>query len=656
MKAYAAVLAKETNSNFDYKEIPLNGASPADLNLIELAISDDEDDNYEDWTSRLGINLRYCVKVKKNYPLKRVQQLLTLGGLVSLGSISGLNALGVEWQSRKSRTRPRVDHPQKCEPSKNLQSSGVLQKNTDSDWVKNVIQYRRRKSKLEPRDSEKVSSKDLGNDINSASLAVSSLVIEHEVQVLEASRQMASGFLPAQITNSPASTSQFVGSVEVQIINQASDGMDIDEEASTSQLQDEEERGNNSHRTYCSSPCDYEAENSGDIEIQRRNINVTEGVSDLVENTTYNSESRCSDDTQHRIEDNTQVNEILETVHSQTDVDCLEMQTAFLKEDKSPEDSASHAQASKIIDSAEKCQEAPTGACAEKEELYHDSSSVFNLQQMEEKNDDPVTKEECNETSEGTHDGHLSDIASSDDETQEINCVMSKTGDNRLKCEFRYSQESDGNEFEVSTSQGNIELGTAESQFMTKKRRRRKGEVEMIADDKLIAVGFVRSPCEGLRPRVGRSSHVVGTEGDERPVKKVRQPLNDKLGCRDMKNMNNSGRTHSCNLEGCQMSFKTKEELSLHRRNRCPHGECGKKFSSHKYLILHQRVHEDDRPLKCPWKGCGMSFKWAWARTEHIRVHTGERPYKCKVEGCGLSFRFISDYNRHRRKTDHYIS
>lgn len=103
------------------------------------------------------------------------------------------------------------------------------------------------------------------------------------------------------------------------------------------------------------------------------------------------------------------------------------------------------------------------------------------------------------------------------------------------------------------------------------------------------------------------------------------------------------------------MSFKTKAELTLHKRNQCPHEGCGKRFSSHKYAMFHQRVHDDDRPLKCPWKGCSMSFKWAWARTEHIRVHTGERPYKCKVEGCGLSFRFVSDYSRHRRKTGHYV-
>ncbi|KAL1323427.1 hypothetical protein HN51_033774 [Arachis hypogaea] len=108
-----------------------------------------------------------------------------------------------------------------------------------------------------------------------------------------------------------------------------------------------------------------------------------------------------------------------------------------------------------------------------------------------------------------------------------------------------------------------------------------------------------------------------------------------------------------CDIDGCTMSFGSKQELMHHKRNICPVKGCGKKFFSHKYLVQHRRVHEDDRPLKCPWKGCKMTFKWAWARTEHIRVHTGARPYVCAEPGCGQTFRFVSDFSRHKRKTGH---
>ncbi|XP_038971999.1 lysine-specific demethylase JMJ705-like [Phoenix dactylifera] len=112
---------------------------------------------------------------------------------------------------------------------------------------------------------------------------------------------------------------------------------------------------------------------------------------------------------------------------------------------------------------------------------------------------------------------------------------------------------------------------------------------------------------------------------------------------------------YTCDIEGCSMSFSTKQDLTLHKRDICPVKGCGKKFFSHKYLVQHRKVHMDDRPLECPWKGCSMTFKWAWARTEHIRVHTGDRPYVCQEPGCGQTFRFVSDFSRHKRKTGHSI-
>ncbi|XP_042472637.1 lysine-specific demethylase REF6-like isoform X1 [Zingiber officinale] len=112
---------------------------------------------------------------------------------------------------------------------------------------------------------------------------------------------------------------------------------------------------------------------------------------------------------------------------------------------------------------------------------------------------------------------------------------------------------------------------------------------------------------------------------------------------------------YTCDIEGCSMSFSTKHELTLHKRDICPVKGCGKKFFSHKYLVQHRKVHTDDRPLVCPWKGCKMTFKWPWARTEHIRVHTGDRPYVCSEPDCGQTFRFVSDFSRHKRKTGHSV-
>jgi len=156
-----------------------------------------------------------------------------------------------------------------------------------------------------------------------------------------------------------------------------------------------------------------------------------------------------------------------------------------------------------------------------------------------------------------------------------------------------------------------------------------------------------QSPQKSLKQNQKRSSKLVGKK-----VKKNASAVKASAGHYDPK-VADEEVEFLCDVEGCTMSFGSKQELALHKRNICPVKGCGKKFFSHKYLVQHRRVHLDDRPLKCPWKGCKMTFKWAWARTEHIRVHTGARPYVCAEPGCGQTFRFVSDFSRHKRKTGH---
>nr|XP_043637142.1 lysine-specific demethylase REF6 [Erigeron canadensis] len=168
-------------------------------------------------------------------------------------------------------------------------------------------------------------------------------------------------------------------------------------------------------------------------------------------------------------------------------------------------------------------------------------------------------------------------------------------------------------------------------------------------------------PSTRLRKRVIKApSKDFGVAIDTKPKRKTKMKKQNetkkvKKASRTVEVSDDEEGDFVCDMEGCNMSFDSKQELMVHQKNICPIEGCEKKFFSHKYLVQHRRVHMDDRPLQCPWKGCKMTFKWAWARTEHIRVHTGARPYACIEDGCGQTFRFVSDFSRHKRKTGHSV-
>ncbi|CAK9174843.1 unnamed protein product [Ilex paraguariensis] len=152
IKAHAAAIAEEIGSPFNYNEISLDNASHEDLNLINLAIDDeDQDECGEDWTSRLGVNLQHCVKVRKNIPSKKVQHALSLNGLFSDSSHTtpSPSALSFKWQSRKSRSKQTSNRPTHSLPSKAIQikKNEDLGAKSDGQMVRKegkIIQYRRR--------------------------------------------------------------------------------------------------------------------------------------------------------------------------------------------------------------------------------------------------------------------------------------------------------------------------------------------------------------------------------------------------------------------------------------------------------------------------------------------------------------------------------
>ncbi|XP_034919173.1 lysine-specific demethylase ELF6 isoform X2 [Populus alba] len=876
IKAHAYAIAEEIESSFNYNEVPSEAASKEDLNLINLAI-DDEDHHEcgEDWTSKLGINLRYCVKIRKNSPSKKVQHALALGGLFSDRSLTDFS--NIKWQSRRSRSRIKLNQPFHRKPCKIIEpdKDEMLGNKSDGLTVKKeekLVQYTRRKYKVKIDYStnglEGCSRRCFAEEVSGASgddpdkyteqttviypcnigitrsgsagfgfSPIEDPEMLHEVKVLEAAGGLTLNSAPSQdacsVLTATVAVKSVGGQIEDQLLKESKNARNICnvKASGTSEIEHQiNASGGTSEKqdfyaTKCCSP--FITVGNERFEMQREdqvlgNVNmgetcnmVSEGqqrvlddgnasvdeVSDLanvaslhvslppiglkadvvVENSFINNEvsppvtlddevkkelvtknrtngDQCSssDDTlmnqpttsldercgheqeTHAVQNKTrkeaeikngsndeiipsnvisvtnlvpidESSEFHRELHATVNlcngmafengkqlvfqttndsnkelISCSVAQMEINSSTASSEFSKLHRQAYAENDLCSGSTldtivppEIPTTDIRTVEELASNSATIN--QELSEAAKDICAIQDsyaCMDLErEVEKEIHSSDGVTRDSEVQKIHQGTSLINEDIhvsarvilvnqpptpspvIKCSNIDDKSCVGesmvrcNKFCSSQEIESIESAVVDSRPTAGKGRKRKGEVEQLTENKFDSNGFIRSPCEGLRPRAGKD----GKSAEENPIpKRLKKPSNVSVPRSKRKEI--TQRSYKCDLEGCRMSFETKAELQLHKGNRCTYDGCGKKFSSHKYAIVHQRVHGDDRPLKCPWKGCTMSFKWAWARIEHIRVHTGEKPYQCKVDGCGLSFRFVSDFSRHRRKTGHYLN
>ncbi|XP_062291797.1 oocyte zinc finger protein XlCOF22-like [Scomber scombrus] len=87
----------------------------------------------------------------------------------------------------------------------------------------------------------------------------------------------------------------------------------------------------------------------------------------------------------------------------------------------------------------------------------------------------------------------------------------------------------------------------------------------------------------------------------------------------------------------CEQSCNELESLSC-----C---ECGKIFSQKGHLLIHQRIHTEEKPFSCSI--CGKRLVSKGSLKRHVRIHTGEKPFSCLI--CGKRFVFKESLRKHMR-------
>ncbi|KAI5399798.1 hypothetical protein KIW84_064938 [Lathyrus oleraceus] len=743
IKAHARAVAEEIKSDFDYTEIAIDIASQENLALIDLAIDGEELDEYEDWTSKLGLNLRFCVNSMNKSPCEQVPLTLALG----MQLYHKHPGLSINWHSQKTRSkrsnRLAQSKPDNIQIKKDdpLQIDGSIAK-------KKLIQYSRKKFKSKPscfsaasavRESHEkfknasavlsgdhykcVSEDELNTDNfrsacalshGSASAAISS-PMHHEIQNVEAPTSMSLNTNVSEICGkeckdcqdkkySRSLTSGIDGNIDVLGNNQITEAFVVNSNCNGIDLNGE---GYPEYQSACKS--NSEAVLSASFKNQSA-LATVDGSFESPKNTyaeervnssmslkvTTEGESKSLNETDKELlnDDKTisehapiaDVSEVSREVYASADFhDTISLDGEMQHGQVGERGKIETIQSTPI--SAKQMCESTSGEYVEglQDEAALEPAEQSLIQNKSRTNEEPVSsivakgnnrsvsisEIVCSEVSAETYpeeDSCIQFVPSTETEMeiQPINRIDEELSVSTQECSQTEKktcggENINGSEVDLSQDDGEMEscdLTTAAPRSNPAKKKKRK--VEEPAKNQIDCDDFIRSPCERLRPRAGKiattskNGGVISQNDEENPVAKRTRKLPEASVPRKDKKVNVK-RPHKCDLDNCRMRFSTKAELQLHKRNLCPHEGCGKKFSSHKYALIHQRIHEDDRPLKCPWEGCSMSFKWAWARTEHLRVHTGEKPYQCKVEGCGLSFRFISDYSRHRRKTGHYV-
>ncbi|PNT78184.1 hypothetical protein BRADI_1g74997v3 [Brachypodium distachyon] len=111
LKALAISIAEEIEFQFDCKDVPLANASKSDLHLINISIDDEGyKEDGRDWTSQMGLNMKYFAKLRKETPGSQEQPPLSFWKKLDIADRpSPISVVpNLKWLCRKTRTPYKV--------------------------------------------------------------------------------------------------------------------------------------------------------------------------------------------------------------------------------------------------------------------------------------------------------------------------------------------------------------------------------------------------------------------------------------------------------------------------------------------------------------------------------------------------------------------
>nr|XP_029119785.1 lysine-specific demethylase SE14 isoform X2 [Elaeis guineensis] len=752
IKALAISIAEEIGIQFNCKDVPLENASPPELDLINTSIDDEEhEEDGKDWTSKLGVNLKYCIKLRKQQPSNQEQVAnqerlaLSLGGIFSNPSLVS-PILNLKWLCRKSRSQYKVigTIQSKSYIDANTEKSEPVTENPNVNPANEIQVYKSRKNERNDMASKhracprKDAPKELDayNDVAMVNRDDHKNTSGHTHQTGRVVDVSTDNLLTVPILfaeyprmHRDGWATKKISTQHIVLDSPKSCNLSVPVDSPIVSCE-------NPPGIHCSKLDNIMiVSDPGKVETSHPYFNVPMlECSDLGQGGVEGSMSRCKAGSldKPRFEVNIVMLEgeysevqreekVVDETNSEHEIHgtvkpvCVPTSRTFDRSEDQPEmvmANISTLEGSLGMPSLSEEQLTVPFLSSNSSEMHLNivalnksvpknvgaNSAEGNIEMQEEVpaaregilQDDVVSGNESQftvdnsvvESSQIQQEAHLANDTPANCKAvdylrSEYHSVTTKPviDDSRTSAnagsvsvvDVLGVQEVTENTRDVTLSVGNDNFPQNVERHnntptrvdlihYVRRRNKRKREAEKITESRNSCISFVRSPCEGLRPRTGRPTALMSDMSimEEKVTPTKANKRLERLVV--LKGKEKGKEAFECDVEGCQMSFRTRGELSLHKRNCCTYEGCGKRFRSHKYAMRHQCVHDDERPLKCPWKGCNMSFKWAWARTEHIRVHTGERPYKCKVSGCGQTFRFVSDFSRHRRKTGHYVN